>query len=94
MNDTDLKLALDETRDTPARSQPASVVGNREPPQANSERPDDEQQGDPLYGKRIDVTRSDELQRWATYFNVTPEEIRMAVSIVGTWARVVRSYLN
>ena len=47
-----------------------------------------------LQGKRIDVTRDDQLNYWSTYFGVTPEELCQAVRTVGPWARAVSAHLK
>jgi len=47
-----------------------------------------------LQGKRIDVTRDDQLRYWSTYFGVTPEQLCQAVRTVGPWARAVSAHLK
>jgi hypothetical protein len=43
---------------------------------------------------RIDVNDPDELRNWSKSLNMTPEEIKEAVRVVGTSAAKVREHFN
>jgi hypothetical protein len=44
--------------------------------------------------KRIDIEDVDEVRNWTKSLNVTPEELKVAVSKVGTSADKVREYFQ
>jgi len=56
--------------------------------------PDDRKNRGAPDNKRIDVNDEHELRNWAQSFDVTPEQIRDAVSRVGTSAEKVRQHLG
>jgi hypothetical protein len=55
---------------------------------------DDRQKRDTAVNRRIDVSDEHELRNWAQSFRVTPQQIRDAVSKVGTSADRVREHLR
>jgi Protein of unknown function (DUF3606) len=56
--------------------------------------PDDRQNRGAPDNRRIDVSDEHELRNWAQSLRVTPEQIRDAVSKVGTSAQKVREHLR
>lgn len=90
------KRAPDNAANAPGLTPLAPVNNNGESPKSADEPPKEDIRPDieTLQGKRIDVTREDQVQYWSTYFGVTPAALRQAVIVVGPWARAVSAHLK
>jgi len=90
------KRPPDEAANAPGLTPLDHVNDSGEPPKSAVElsSENNKPEVETLQGKRIDVTREDQLQYWSTYFGVTPAELRQAVRVVGPWARAVSAHLK
>lgn len=56
--------------------------------------PDNKDITHPLDAKRIDINDPAEIQNWCNSFNCTEEQLKIAVSAVGTSGKAVKKYLG